>query len=542
MQIAHVDPRTSNNNLGTSIQEIPVEVLSRIFCYLSSSAKADGEDLHALAPPWRSVLHVCRWWRQIALETKGLWQIIPLGHVEWAKMALRLSYPRSISLSAPAASPTSSPNLYLAVAEVAIPDLHRAHRIHLALSMLDDDQSHDRRIFDSLREVVPNDLVDFRLEGVDAISIHLHNAVLKHEPARLKCLHLENCVLNKPPNVFCVTLTTLRLEGCTLTPTYTMGMLMDDIKLLQNLEELNIFYTTPLSDVSSLSRGSRTLLPHLKSFTLGGQYPVVYACLANIDAPLDCDMTIYASAYGTYTAHPSSEGVRPLTQLLAARIFALMATLEMDLEIQLDDADHGGTGCLSLTGRNTKYRSKRTKYALDWGADPDLGGQFEAPTLINLIAMVPSDIKITALHIDAKLDPSDWETIRPLFSRIRALRFQSASCVIDCPILHHRLAPEEMPCLRKIHFDYYETLATSMDNSSFHLIRTIIHNCLPRTGLEVMIRLGHAWPTGEDLATLESYGQVVGPRRLLCGRMLFRKRYVCQTIARTHAQGLLPCT
>lgn len=213
------------------ISRLPVEVLSRVFCHLSSSAKPDEKDLHAPAPPWCHVLHVCRWWRKVAVETKELWRIIPFGHAEWTNMALRLSRPRSIAvcLCSTRATDETSSHIYDVAASVLPPEYHRAHRIHLLLHLRDDeDDSQDHRIMDDLKEVTPDELVDLYLHG-DRTVLPLHHIVFRKEPSKLRHLRLQLCLLHESPNIFVNTLTTLRMETCIPTGDYTISMFASDI-------------------------------------------------------------------------------------------------------------------------------------------------------------------------------------------------------------------------------------------------------------------------------------------------------------------------
>ncbi|KZV74396.1 hypothetical protein PENSPDRAFT_732308 [Peniophora sp. CONT] len=521
MTVAHLHPPSPSNSstmtLESPISRLPVEVLSRVFCHLSSSAKPDEKDLHAPAPPWCHVLHVCRWWRKVAVETKELWRIIPFGNAEWTNMALRLSRPRSIAvcLCSTRATDETSSHIYDVAASALSPEYHRAHRIHLLLHLRDDeDDSQDHRIVDDLKEVTPDELVDLYLHG-DRTVLPLDHIVFRKEPANLRHLRLQLCLLHESPNIFVNTLTTLRMETCILTGTYTISMFASDIKFLLSLEDLSLICVTPLNldgmpPFPEIGRSSRTLLPNLKRCKLVSQYSVLYVYLANIDTPLNCHWDILGSPYAGHDVGLSTlEPVRPLAQLLASRITSVVSMPRVRLDIHLSKTV-GGKGNLRFTTKGVSFPyTFGTWCMLDWGIDPELDGRFEVPSLPDLVTAVPKDVLINAVCIDMELDDVEWEAIRPLLSRTRTLQFESPRFAVNCPFTRRRLKDEELSHLKMIQVECDEPMTAAQNKDSFQLIENIIRYCLPRDGLRVKIYLDMDWPTEEELVILESYGESV---------------------------------
>ncbi|KZV74397.1 hypothetical protein PENSPDRAFT_648031, partial [Peniophora sp. CONT] len=520
---------SAKDAIEPAINCLPVEILSSIFCHLSSPTDPDDEDTHAPAHPWRPVLHVCKRWRQVAFDTKELWQVIPLGHPEWTKMALRLSRPRTIAIDHPSTRSTDLPStrtigsemtshIYNIAESVLLPEYHRAHRIHILLYLHDDRlQIQNCHILDYLKEVTPDELVDFCLRG-DRTIIPLHHTIFKKEPACLRHLRLELCMLYESPNTFVNTLTTLRLDSCILTASYDIYMLISDIKLFLSLEVLHLMCTIPFEQQATPpfveSDHSRTLFPNLMRCRLFGHCSIIYVYLANIGAPLACHWNIIAKAYAGHVIElPTLEPILPLAQFLASRIALAARTLGMELHVVFSP-NLIGRGSMKLALQSLSLPHVKNPWCtLDWG-DPEFVGGHQVPTLSAVVAAIPSDGFIASMCLDMELDDTDWEAIRPLLSRTQTLQFESPRYAINCPFIHRHPSDEEMRRLGTIQVNYVEGTASAPDESDFHLIDSIIRNCISRDELRVRIQVGTGWPTEEELAFLKSYGEFVELQRV----------------------------
>ncbi|VDC06994.1 unnamed protein product [Peniophora sp. CBMAI 1063] len=516
----------------SSVSGLPVEILSAIFCHLASSAAPTLKELHAPAPPWCPVLHVCRWWRRIALETKDLWRLIPLGNAEWTKMALRLSHPRSISLIVPEIEPVDGSETthdFLPVVMLVLPELHRAYCIHLGFDWTAVFMPHanDRSLFARLKNVDPVELVDLRLQA-DDIYAPVHSAVFKSEPARLRSLNMDSYVLHEHPDVFANTLTTLRLDDCSLTPTYNLTDLISNIALMQSLEVLEVSYLSP-EVLETLSFGvegirHRVLLPHLKDLTIQGPYLIINACLTGIESPPHCFMRLKTRTYRGYHEPSSADSVRSLSQSLGPRFASSMSDSRMRLNVTLGDAIYGrGTFEVKLRGGQDR-RIPGTRCAFEWGTDAIVDDEHvDLAPLSSLVAILPNDIAISSISIDVELTADDWRMLHPLLARVRVLRFRFPQTVKDFPLVCRGLDDAEMPQLEEIEFNCLR-LPGAQTGTYFSLMRAVIQNCLPRGGFKIMMLVGRGWPTQEDLETIGSYGGIPdgkgSERRRLMGTWL----------------------
>lgn len=92
--------RHLNLNLNTvsPINTLPPEILSNIFLFLmlTTSFVRDSFDSHGRAHQWLRCTHVCRHWRQVALQSPILWSFITLGADYPSLEAIRTFVSRSV--------------------------------------------------------------------------------------------------------------------------------------------------------------------------------------------------------------------------------------------------------------------------------------------------------------------------------------------------------------------------------------------------------------------------------------------------------------
>ncbi|KZV74395.1 hypothetical protein PENSPDRAFT_648029 [Peniophora sp. CONT] len=509
----------------SKIGHLPVEILSCVFCHLSSSAKPLEEDLHAPAPPWGPVLHVCRWWRQVAIESKDLWRIIPLGHAEWAKMALRLSHPRTIVISM---IPTSShqhsngSTRLQSVAAMVLVEAHRARMIHLLIAS-PNGQSQDHRLLEALRDVAPDELVDLSLWGYTNYysAMKLQGMIFKHKPVKLQHLSINSCqLLLRQPHIFSSQMTTLRITSCFLTSAYTLTMHLRDIQSLLHLEYLDVsIYSPPVMPWEPHTAVEldvpRILLPRLKAFKLTSDFELIRSYLACIDVPLSCRLILSSDLIDMVLSQSAvKESMLGLAQLLAHRLTMAIGTHQMALEISLSGAEYyslpESRGSFRI---NVKDRLPTRPLApsgetscsfccmLDTNHDASITG---------LLGIVPRDLPIPVITIGPGLDQSDWNTLLPFHSRVQELILTNPKCASVFPLAHRQLHSEEMPLLKSITIQYqYDGILTSEDNeSSFPLVEALVRNASLEKALSVTIEIWGRWPTSEQQAILQSYSAV----------------------------------
>jgi hypothetical protein len=81
------------------INELPVEILQKIFTCLAEPRLPDHDPFPEIYPEWIAVTYVCRYWRAVALNHHSLWgTITPNLSLDWLKVLMARSEPAQVDV------------------------------------------------------------------------------------------------------------------------------------------------------------------------------------------------------------------------------------------------------------------------------------------------------------------------------------------------------------------------------------------------------------------------------------------------------------
>ncbi|KAA1470305.1 hypothetical protein DENSPDRAFT_879614 [Dentipellis sp. KUC8613] len=277
---------TDNINASPAAR-LPADVLVYIFMLLRDDYSS-AEDETSLS--WITVTHVCRRWREIALEVAGLWTAMFYGSPQsWGELINR-------SCEAPA-------DVVLDIdkdadVQAALPIMHHLHRFERFVM-------HGSEIFDVIPTLVDQAPLlqtlmlqfnnyehpqDNPLKVDDNVLSSLFGGSLP----RLRTLLLSRIPLRADCHLFVPTLTSLELHGCeyeNLSVRVPLAGLVEVLARLPLLEKLaleDIFANPDTSDLllESLAHIPVAQLPHLRTLSNMTPFPSINkAFMGHLHAP-----------------------------------------------------------------------------------------------------------------------------------------------------------------------------------------------------------------------------------------------------------------
>ncbi|KAI0313611.1 hypothetical protein OF83DRAFT_1140590 [Amylostereum chailletii] len=252
----HMDSATAND---CPIHQLPVELLLNIFSDSISYFPDDHPCVTSMA-----ISHVCKQWRDVALQSKILWSYIPLENgKKWTQLALDRSRPVPIDVHGMRnfKSRSSIPKRQIAVA-LATQELARI-RV-LTLDILGTGRNVEMKFMDSLTRSPAPILENFALDSKECI-FNIPDGLFAGAPLRsLRYLSTQDCNISErifsaanPPDIRHLTLEDGRvpfsssLLQCPLTSLVvigttiwtTTGEILDTLARLPSLQELKLRHT-----------------------------------------------------------------------------------------------------------------------------------------------------------------------------------------------------------------------------------------------------------------------------------------------------------
>ncbi|KAF8202333.1 hypothetical protein BJ912DRAFT_944526 [Pholiota molesta] len=237
-----------------STASLPPEILCRIFFFVQiEEDDFDGRLFHK----WIKLTHVCRHWRNVAIDSPSLWVIPPLGNFPWAEEMLRRSKGASLVIKADISLKTPvTPALRLA--------LNHGSRIkHLSIQSITLDlwnalqnelpKSAPRLEYLSLRAVPSSweaDGDDSDLDEEEWDPIPVSEAILP-KTNRLRHLDLSNCEIDwNLPSSLLHSITHLKLHLLPENSKLNGKQYVDALKAMPSLEFLELDEALPFAMVS----------------------------------------------------------------------------------------------------------------------------------------------------------------------------------------------------------------------------------------------------------------------------------------------------
>jgi F-box-like len=250
----------SHRNTLAPISRLPPEALAAIFSFVSSSALDESGHLR-----WIRVTHVCRQWRQIALNYPRFWSNIDVTRMSPAIMAEILTQAKMAPLTLVARSTHQNSEWFDALWKQL--EAHISHTRHLevegylaaALGRLVSSApvleflslSHQYKVLPSPRANIPNTLFN------------------RTTPS-LTHLELNNCDISWKSPLF-KGLQTLEISGPSKEGRPGLEDWLDTLNEMSQLKTLALYSATPIAspDTPFKSAPQRTVtLPFLKNFTI----------------------------------------------------------------------------------------------------------------------------------------------------------------------------------------------------------------------------------------------------------------------------------
>ncbi|KAI0055980.1 hypothetical protein BV25DRAFT_1669303 [Artomyces pyxidatus] len=411
MGASHPDSSSRSNFIAQPpIAQLPVEILSTIFSYIPSMLNEDGSTIFTYTtdgfPTWLAVTDVCRHWRRVAYECRPLWAYIPLGNIEWTRIALEQSKPGPIVIDIP----DNFSGIDVDAVIISFESMDRVVDFNW-WSYIDfkDDPSKVRRIFDRLFcASTPT-----HLQSLTICLRTFYQGTLVEIPDTLfmgqSLPELSEVTFSGPINIKAPTLlhapslTCLDLTEVGVGIWATMADVVETLRALPLLQTLSLIQCLPaLTDVQP----TRIDLPHLTLLCLvDGIMPAAKILpFLFIPACEDLDLELDLRVRGT-----SEQDVHAVLKSTLVDMFALAAPTESSYRFVN----------ICPTDGDLQDMTRRTIQA----CDPHPAGLGGLPTRFQLGLVYPDDVEEYGLGSDAPLKYLFVDTLRHLpISRVQSLQ------------------------------------------------------------------------------------------------------------------------
>lgn len=318
----------SVRNALLPVFRLPVEVLSSIFTYLLETPK----DLFT-TPRSRDVLwatHVCRHWRQVALDCSALWTRIQVQctHPDWTAEMLRRSKRSSVSLRAKIYDP---PSHTIRAVQLVLAQMGQVDEMHLS-----GDSKSIASLLDGVTMAAP------RLTSLIVTNANwrAHADILRLNPSflgggapLLQRLELQKCSVDWDAPLFQTfsNIRTLQVDGAAARQS-TLPQFLHVLETAHQLEKLHLAGVIPTTPGPATFIEQTIPLNQLRRLFLGGTTSDVAALLSHITVPHTCSLSLRCVSSDkpdettllsdALSAHLSSAG-RPAIRALHASLDAV---------------------------------------------------------------------------------------------------------------------------------------------------------------------------------------------------------------------------
>ncbi|PPR07153.1 hypothetical protein CVT24_010701 [Panaeolus cyanescens] len=266
-------------NGQTSISFLPPELLREIFLYLRDewpSSIFETSSVPRVKFGWINVTHVCRFWREVALQYPQLWTQVDVGLANWAEMVLERSKGADISLEI-------LPNIETSAQRVLWDVLSQPHRLRqIKLYSRFNSKSLYKEAFERLKDVAAPRLRSLVIAGscVDLPTI-LDKNFLGGGTPRLRHLDVQGYFIPWTSPILS------GLHVLNIQPTHNFGSHASDflaaLRRLPDLEELTLGRLP--QDLESFDKKQVISFPRLAKLTFEGSGQEFIALLRHLRFP-----------------------------------------------------------------------------------------------------------------------------------------------------------------------------------------------------------------------------------------------------------------
>ncbi|KAG2139244.1 hypothetical protein DEU56DRAFT_324319 [Suillus clintonianus] len=239
-----------------SISRLPAEILAIVFEFVEEEKRFD-ESANNNAPACLAITHVCRYWRNVALDCPSLWRFIRSSSPYLVGIMLERSR------NAPLVVTYKSPVSLQGCLEPVLAQLPRVKVLQFPSPAPDVD-----RIINLLSSQPAPLLENFDLrkpwEGRDWF---ITDTIFQGQAPRLRSVELGNFSLSWTAHIFS-RLQTLSVRGITFFPT-TLPELLSALRRMTALEQLAIDTASVVSEITMPLDNGKVPLARLKSIALG---------------------------------------------------------------------------------------------------------------------------------------------------------------------------------------------------------------------------------------------------------------------------------
>ena len=456
---------------SAAMNSLPPELLSHIFWYIPRLS----DDIHAPAPPWANLLHVCARWREISLQYADLWTLIPLGNMYWTSLALELSQTRPVHIHCPnSVLPHHREPIKLAM-------MHAQRASSLSLRTLRSDTSdmttqtdwQDTIFLRSLRNNPPTELTTLFLAGISLMGpgdTLYHDGIL---PALSKVCKLEFSHCSLPSTfTFPPTLASLRLDDVFFAR-WSFAELAGALNRLPRLQELALIDLDTqkglqrLSDVPSIQLPNVHTLSvkdtidalsiYMRSFRIWdrGDFSLRVICTESVSKGVLLGFGI-----------DISDCYDPLFAILGKYLHGVAAQCHLDISFST-----GPTGPFAQLDVANVHIGIEAWERLD---------------LSMLASLFPETAREATLTCDVALPSPTWAAIiGRACSYLRCIILPSFECLSKFPLINKSIACPDMSSLREIAFTEPQNM---IDGPSFSQLLCLLQETTATVYFEVGTR------------------------------------------------------
>ncbi|KZT26651.1 hypothetical protein NEOLEDRAFT_198264 [Neolentinus lepideus HHB14362 ss-1] len=285
--------RTQRNN-HAPIFKLPPEVLTYIFHICSYLEPFSIPSPYSMAStPWFKVTHVCKHWREVALNCASLWHYIEFVSPKWTAEMLKRSKNAAIVVKADLTYRT--PN-FASIVQQALEHVHRIKELDLVAP-----QQTLCRLAGTLTRPAPH-LESLRLSS-QRLSAYLDtiyrvpDSLFKSTAPRLRRLELVNCEIDWNSS-FLTNLTHLHLDKASANDP-GRPMMSQFLKVLSNtphLQSLRLKHSTPLDPENAAGDIDRVDLMSLSKVVINDRPENTAGLLNRLNMPHDVKLKLDCKA------------------------------------------------------------------------------------------------------------------------------------------------------------------------------------------------------------------------------------------------------
>ncbi|TFK54116.1 hypothetical protein OE88DRAFT_1805912 [Heliocybe sulcata] len=293
-RIKELSKLRSQRNGITPISKLPPEVLTQIFSICSQMEPFGPPYPYGpTTPPWIKITHVCRHWREIALNCSSLWHVIEFISPRWTAEMLKRS--KNAPLVVKADLTYRAPSFGMTVKQ-ALDHVHRIKDLDLTapqqtLAMLSDTLARPAPFLESLR------LSSQRVSAYMDTVYRIPDSLFKATAPRLRCLELVNCEIDWN-SVFLTNLTHLHIEKSHASDPGrpTMAQFLKVLSSTPDLQSLRLKHAAPYDPYDFTGDIDHVDLPLLSKALVNDRPEYTAGVLSRLNMPHDVKLKLDCKA------------------------------------------------------------------------------------------------------------------------------------------------------------------------------------------------------------------------------------------------------